>query len=54
MPVDQAGLFDMVLDPNAKRLADVGGDPGCSVGLADAKYGCAPVNEYFMRAVSKA
>jgi hypothetical protein len=39
MPVDQARLFDMVFDPNAKRLADVGGDPESSVGLADAKYG---------------
>ncbi len=39
MPVDQARLFDMVFDPNAKRLADVGGNSEGSVGLADAKYG---------------
>ena len=39
MPVDQAWLLDMVLDPNAKRPVDVGCDPKGSVGLADAKYG---------------
>jgi hypothetical protein len=39
MPVDETRLFDMVFDPNAKRLANVSGDPEGSVGLADAKYG---------------
>jgi len=38
MPVDQTRLFDMVFDPNAKRLPGAGGDPEGSVGLADAKY----------------
>src|SRR5207302_7624185 len=39
MPVDQAWLFDMVFDSNAKWLAYIGGDSEGSVGLADAKYG---------------
>ena len=39
MPVDQARLFDMVFDPNAKWLADVAGDSEGAVGLADAKDG---------------
>ena len=33
MPVDQTRLFDMVFDPNAKRLPGAGGDPEGSVGL---------------------
>jgi hypothetical protein len=39
MPVDEARLVNMVFEPDAKRLGDIGGDPKSSVRLADAKYG---------------
>src|SRR6202022_3808900 len=39
MPVDQARLFNMVFDPNAKRLAGAGGDSESPAGLAGAKKG---------------
>src|SRR5947207_3281342 len=39
MPVDEARLVNMVFDPDAKRLGDIGGDPKSSVRLADAKHG---------------
>jgi hypothetical protein len=51
MPVDQARLFYMVFDPNAKRLPGVGGDTEGSVGLADAKYGCGFAVHFYVAAL---
>ena len=37
--MNEARLFDMIFDPDTKRLADLGGDPDGSVRLPDAKHG---------------
>ena len=37
--MNEARLFDMIFDPDTKRLANLGGNPDGSVGLPDAKQG---------------
>jgi hypothetical protein len=37
--MNEARLFDMIFDPDTKRLANLGGNPDGSVGLPDAKHG---------------